>query len=239
MLHLILGGAAPGPQHARSWRDGVERFTAAITGVFSVSALQSAEKLKFRIRASLQRCRKFLELRCPFRGCAPKHDFFSNRLLALWKCSFGFDPADLPAEPVAQGLFDLFLCAGAVEGFDRLTFVVERNESARHIFLSEFRGNQLRQQAINAGMGPGGIPKVQAAWRILKNVRGTPGRQWRVTVPALFQELQLEPQDFKNVAIFVWHSLYRLAGVRGARRPFVGVHFLVYSIPMTFYSGGP
>ena len=35
----ILGGAAPGPQHARFWRDGVERFTAAITGSFSESAL--------------------------------------------------------------------------------------------------------------------------------------------------------------------------------------------------------
>jgi len=33
------------------------------------------KKLKFRIRASLQRCRKFFELRCPFRGCAPKSTF--------------------------------------------------------------------------------------------------------------------------------------------------------------------
>src|ERR1039458_1271433 len=41
-------------------------------------ALQIAEKLKLRIRASLQRCRKFFELRRPFRGCAPKTGFFSN-----------------------------------------------------------------------------------------------------------------------------------------------------------------
>src|ERR1019366_4769166 len=41
---------------------------------------QIAEKLKFRIRSSLQRCRKSFELRCPFRGCAPKTEFFSNLL---------------------------------------------------------------------------------------------------------------------------------------------------------------
>jgi hypothetical protein len=29
---------------------------------------EAAEKLGFRIRASLQRCRKFSEIRCPFRG---------------------------------------------------------------------------------------------------------------------------------------------------------------------------
>src|SRR5208282_689584 len=41
---------------------------------------QIAEKLKLRIRASLQRCRKVFELRCPFRGCAPKTEFFTNLL---------------------------------------------------------------------------------------------------------------------------------------------------------------
>src|ERR1019366_4819823 len=46
----------------------------------SGASQQIAEKLKFRIRASLQRCRKFFELRCPFRGCAPKTEFFSNLL---------------------------------------------------------------------------------------------------------------------------------------------------------------
>jgi len=35
LLHLILCGAAPGTQHARFWRDGVERFTAAIQAVIS------------------------------------------------------------------------------------------------------------------------------------------------------------------------------------------------------------
>src|SRR5208282_4804754 len=45
--------------------------------------LQIAEKLKLRIRASLQRCRKFFELRCPFRGRAPKTEFFSN-LFRRW-----------------------------------------------------------------------------------------------------------------------------------------------------------
>jgi len=27
---LLLGGAAPGPQHARFWHDGVDRFTAVL-----------------------------------------------------------------------------------------------------------------------------------------------------------------------------------------------------------------
>ena len=44
----------------------------------TAAATQIAEKLKLRIRASLQRCRKFFELRRPFRGCAPKTGFFSN-----------------------------------------------------------------------------------------------------------------------------------------------------------------
>ena len=44
ILFLLLDGAAPGPppprpQHARFWRDAVERFTAVITGLFSATAL--------------------------------------------------------------------------------------------------------------------------------------------------------------------------------------------------------
>jgi hypothetical protein len=42
-----------------------QRFTAVITGLFSAPALQFAEKRKFPIRASLERCRKFFEFRCP------------------------------------------------------------------------------------------------------------------------------------------------------------------------------
>jgi hypothetical protein len=59
MLHLILGGAVAPDFRWRSagaprfWRDGVERFTAAMTGLFSEPALQFAEKLTFRIRAPL------------------------------------------------------------------------------------------------------------------------------------------------------------------------------------------
>jgi hypothetical protein len=66
MLHLILGGAAVHLDVALDfgWRSGsprcctrlwvAQRFTtAAITGLFSVPALQFAEKLTFRIRASL------------------------------------------------------------------------------------------------------------------------------------------------------------------------------------------
>src|ERR1017187_5002863 len=56
-------------------------FGRTVGGVRSVrAASQMAENLKFRIRAALQRCRKFFELRCPFRGCAPKTEFFSNLL---------------------------------------------------------------------------------------------------------------------------------------------------------------
>jgi len=117
--------------------------------------------------------------------------------------SFRFDPVDLAAEPAAKGLFHLFLCAGAVEGVDRLAFIVQKNESARHILLAGFWGNKLHQQALTAGTGPGGIPKVQAARRIFKNVWGAPWREWRVSIPALFQKFQLEPQDVKNVAIFI------------------------------------
>jgi hypothetical protein len=53
-------------------------FSRAVSLAKSMAALQIAEKLKLRIRASLQRCRKFFELRRPFRGCAPKTGFFSN-----------------------------------------------------------------------------------------------------------------------------------------------------------------
>src|SRR5208283_1859618 len=35
-----------GPQHARFWRDGVERFTAAITGLFSATALAAEGRLR-------------------------------------------------------------------------------------------------------------------------------------------------------------------------------------------------
>jgi hypothetical protein len=57
-LSLILGGAAPGPQHARFWRDGVERFTAAMSGLFSVLALQIAEKILSLVLggAAVHRC---------------------------------------------------------------------------------------------------------------------------------------------------------------------------------------
>jgi hypothetical protein len=101
-------------------------FSRAVSVAKSMAALQIAEKLKFRIRASLhnlrkkpalplilggaavyrcgnrlvlnsalaaegtaldqellfpqavQRYRKFFELRCPFRGCAPTTEFFIN-----------------------------------------------------------------------------------------------------------------------------------------------------------------
>jgi hypothetical protein len=78
-------------------------------------------------------------------------------------------------------------------------------------------------------MGPGGIPKVQAAWGILKNVWGTPGRAGRVSVPTLFQEFQLELQDFKNVAICMGHGVYP-AGVRGAGDLSLESTFLARSI---------
>jgi hypothetical protein len=40
------------------------------------AALQTAEKVVIRIRASLQRCRKSLLLNRPFRGCGYDSDFF-------------------------------------------------------------------------------------------------------------------------------------------------------------------
>jgi hypothetical protein len=55
-----------------------QRFTAAISVLFSVLALQFPEKLTFRIRASLQRCRKFFEITRPFRGWTSKARLFSK-----------------------------------------------------------------------------------------------------------------------------------------------------------------
>ena len=55
-----------------------QRFTAAISVLFSVLAFQFPQKLTFRIRASLQRCRKFLEITRPFRGWTSKARLFSK-----------------------------------------------------------------------------------------------------------------------------------------------------------------
>src|SRR5208283_2370551 len=108
-------------------------------------------------------------------------------------------------EPFAKRSRYLCLCAGAVQGVDRLTFIVQRNKSARRLLVAEFCGNYWRQQAFGAGVRPGGILEIQTARRIFKNVRGTPWRTRRASIPALFQEFQLEPQDVKDVAVFMWH----------------------------------
>jgi len=55
-----------------------QRFNAAVNGIALNAALQFAEKLTFRIRASLQRCRKFFEIRSPFRGWTSKAGFSAN-----------------------------------------------------------------------------------------------------------------------------------------------------------------
>jgi hypothetical protein len=44
-LFLLWVAQRRGPQHARFWRDGVERFTAAMSGLFLATALQAAEKV--------------------------------------------------------------------------------------------------------------------------------------------------------------------------------------------------
>jgi hypothetical protein len=48
-------------------------------------------------------------------------------------------------------------------------------------------------------MRPGGFVKVQAAWRILKNVRGAQRRMWRAAITAVFHEFQFKPQDFNRI----------------------------------------
>ncbi len=45
-----------------------------------MSPLQSAEKIRFRIRVSIQRYRKFLRISRPFRGWPSTSDFFRSPL---------------------------------------------------------------------------------------------------------------------------------------------------------------
>ena len=78
--------AEPGvaPQTMQRRREEVSAVLMVDKGYDPVEAAteQAVEKLEFRIRVSLQRYRKFLEIRCPFRGLST-FDFFPQPVRAL------------------------------------------------------------------------------------------------------------------------------------------------------------
>jgi len=76
----FLGGAADLRIAAVCRCDTQHGFELRLNNLQFAEKLQFAQKTTFRIRASLQRCRKLFEIRRPFRGWISTTGFFSNCL---------------------------------------------------------------------------------------------------------------------------------------------------------------
>jgi hypothetical protein len=73
--------------------------------------------------------------------------------------------------------------------------------------------DEISQKTFIAGVGPLRVIEVDAGHRVLKHRSRLPRSAHRPSISAVFEELQLELEDFEDIAFIVGHRLASVSGL--------------------------